>query len=83
MNDPLGTSIDDSKPIFSVSIDDAVRLTGICRSRIYDLINAGTIDARKFGKSTIILADSLRDFLANLPSARSKKHPVPQLLNQK
>lgn len=80
MNDLLGINTDFP---MSVSIDDASRLTGICRSRIYDLINAGAIDARKFGKSTIILTDSLKKFLAQLPPARSKKYPVPQLLNQK
>lgn len=83
MNHPFGISIENSNQIFSISIDDAARLTGICRSRIYDLINAGSIDARKMGKSTLILGDSLRKFLENLPPARSKKFPVPQLLNQK
>ena len=80
MTDLLGTSIDD---LLGISIENAARLTGICRSRIYHLIDAGKIDAKKHGKSTIILADSLRKFLTDLPSAKSKKFPVPQLLNQK
>jgi hypothetical protein len=80
MKDLVGVNIDD---LIGISIENAALHTGICRSKIYNLINSGKIDARKHGKSTIIMVDSLKKFLADLPSARSKKYPVPQLLNQK
>ena len=80
MKNLVGVNMDD---VLGISIENAAILTGICRSKIYILINAGKIDAKKCGKSTIILTDSLRRFLADLPSARSEKYPVPQLLNQK
>lgn len=66
MSDPLGINIEE---ILSLSIETAARITGICRSRIYTLIANGSIDAKKFGKSTLIDAASLRRFLADLPSA--------------
>ena len=68
MNDPLGINIEE---IFTLSIETAARITGICRSRIYILIADGSIDAKKLGKSTLIDAASLRRFLADLPPAKS------------
>lgn len=38
----------------SVRIRTAVQLTGISRSRIYELIAAGEIEAIKVGRSTLI-----------------------------
>ena len=62
--------IDEELASMAVSIETAARLTGICRSRLYYLIAEGRIDARKYGKSTLILADSLRKFLSDLPPAK-------------
>jgi hypothetical protein len=36
---------------------------------MFDLIKRGEIDARKVGRRTIVLADSLRDYLARQPRA--------------
>lgn len=47
----------------SVRISDAVRLTGLSRSKIYQLIAAGEIETAKVGRSTIIPLRSLRDFI--------------------
>lgn len=44
----------------SVRIPDAVRMTGLSRSRIYQLIAAGDIEAAKVGRSTVVLVASLR-----------------------
>ncbi|WCM26273.1 helix-turn-helix domain-containing protein [Sphingomonas sp. QA11] len=44
----------------SVRISTAVRITGICRSTIYELIGDGTIETVKIGRSTFILYPSLK-----------------------
>ena len=47
-------------PPISVRIPEAVRLTGLSRSRIYELMKAGSIEHVKVGSSTLILFESLR-----------------------
>jgi hypothetical protein len=51
-----------AEPI-SVRIPEAVRLTGLSRSRIYELMKSGDIEYSKVGSSTLILVRSLRDFV--------------------
>lgn len=58
-NHRRGTS---AEPI-SVRIPEAVRMTGLSRSRIYELMRAGEIRYSKVGRSTLILVDSLRSFV--------------------
>ena len=50
-------------------IDDAKRLIGCGTTRIYQLIGSGALDARKSGNRTVILAESLRHYVTNLPKA--------------
>jgi excisionase family DNA binding protein len=54
------------------SIREAVGATGgaVPRTTIYKLIKEGRLDARKSGRRTIVLADSLRKYVENLPPAR-------------
>ncbi len=47
----------------SVRIPEAVRLTGLSRSRIYELMKSGDIEFAKVGSSTLILVESLRGFI--------------------
>jgi hypothetical protein len=47
----------------SVKIREAVRLTGLSRSRIYELMRSGDINYAKVGSSTVILVESLRSFV--------------------
>ncbi len=47
----------------SVKIPEAVRMTGLSRSRIYELMRSGDIEYAKVGSSTLILVDSLRSFV--------------------
>jgi excisionase family DNA binding protein len=51
-----------AEPI-SVKIPEAVRLTGLSRSRIYELMRSGDIEFAKVGSSTLILVESLRRFV--------------------
>ncbi|MET0307816.1 MAG: helix-turn-helix domain-containing protein [Sphingomonas sp.] len=53
------TDPDAMEPI-AVRISTAVKLTGICRSTIYELIGDGTIETVKIGRSTFILYPSLK-----------------------
>lgn len=47
----------------SVKVPEAVRLTGLSRSRIYELMKSGDIAFAKVGSSTLILVESLRQFI--------------------
>lgn len=43
--------------------------TGHGTTKIYELIGAGILDARKAGGRTLITGDSVRAYVANLPRA--------------
>lgn len=57
-----------------VRIREAVRLSGLSRSRVYELMRSGDIEFAKVGGSTLILLDSLRRFIE-----RSRVSPAPAL----
>jgi len=48
----------------TVRIPTAIRLTGIGRSKIYELIKAGEIETVKIGTSTLLKVESLRRLVA-------------------
>jgi excisionase family DNA binding protein len=45
----------------TVRISTAVRITGLSRSRIYELIQAGDINVTKVGRATLVQYQSLKD----------------------
>lgn len=47
----------------TVRVPEAVRLTGLSRSRLYELMRSRDIGFVKVGCSTLILVDSLRGFI--------------------
>ncbi len=51
----------------AVTIPNAVRLTGISRTKLYQEINERKITAIKSGRRTLIPFDELQAYLANLP----------------
>jgi excisionase family DNA binding protein len=55
-----------------LTIQDAAKYAGFSRSRIYEEMNAGRLDARKAGRRTLISRASLDDLLASLPRAATK-----------
>lgn len=57
-----------SVPVLSVKIEDAPRVTGQSRTRIYEAVRDGRITARKDGKQTLIEIDELRRYLRSLPT---------------
>jgi len=52
-----------------LSIAEACAMAGLGRTKLYQAIGAGSLQARKFGKRTIILRADLRAFLEGLPRA--------------
>lgn len=62
----------DEKLVLAFSIRDACAAVGVGRTKLYALINEGKLDARAIGGRTVIPAASLRNFVANLPSAAIK-----------
>lgn len=49
----------------SVRIPQAVRMTGLSKSKIYQLIASGDIEAAKVGRATVVFVASLRSFLCS------------------
>jgi excisionase family DNA binding protein len=51
------------------TVSEAVKTTGLARTRLYELAGQGRITFRRAGRRTVILADDLRTLLASLPPA--------------
>ena len=64
--------------VVALSLNDAAKRFGIGRSKLYRLIGDGEIEARKVGKKTLIMAESLRRFVENAPRATTvqRSHPA-------
>lgn len=62
------TKADLPAPI-AFSIADAVRAAGVSRTRLYDALARGELEARKAGRRTVIEADALRRWIASWPRA--------------
>jgi excisionase family DNA binding protein len=54
-------------------ITDVCETTGLGRTTIYAALRDGHLRARKFGRTTVVLADDLDAFLKALPPARSHR----------
>ncbi|MGF7156424.1 helix-turn-helix domain-containing protein [Novosphingobium gossypii] len=61
-----GPRVGRTDPI-SVRIPEACRLTGIGRSKLYELIANGTIDVAKVGAMTLVTFESLRRLIEDAP----------------
>lgn len=57
------------KPI-AITIPDAVKVSGLSRSRLYEALKNGSLSARKAGRRTLIGFADLETYLANLPTYR-------------
>jgi len=67
----------------SVRIPAAVRLTGMSRSRIYQLMKDGELEFVKIGSSTIILVDSLKRVIESRRSASAGLFPSNKRQSQR
>jgi excisionase family DNA binding protein len=52
---------------FNLTVNDAVKASGISRSRLYEALKAGNLKARKAGRRTLIETAELKRFVADLP----------------
>jgi excisionase family DNA binding protein len=50
--------------------EEAAAVSGIGRTKIFAAIKVGHLEARKYGRATIITRDALRRFLESLPVRR-------------
>ncbi len=55
----------------SVTIPDAVRLSGCSRSALYVALKRGDLPARKAGRRTLISFADLQAYLASLPEYKA------------
>jgi excisionase family DNA binding protein len=53
-----------------MTLEAAAANTGLSRSRLYQLLGAGEIEHRKIGRRTMILSQSLVDFIQRQPPAK-------------
>ena len=59
-------------PVLAVSINEAVRISGVGRTSIYEAIGDGRVEAVKCGSKTLVLIESLRAFIASLPRIQAR-----------
>ena len=53
----------------TLSVEDSCSISGLSRSFLYDLMVRQQLEFRKAGTRRLIVAESLRRYLANLPTA--------------
>jgi len=51
------------------TVAEAVKVTGLARTRLYEMAGEGRLTFRRAGRRTVILADDLQRLLAALPPA--------------
>ena len=59
----------DGIQLLTVTIPDAVRISGLSRSEIYRRLGTGDIEGRKSGSRTLIVWASLKAYIDCLPAA--------------
>ena len=64
---PLASPTDTEAQVepLTVRVSTAVKLTGISRSRIYELIQSGDLKVKKIGRSTLIPFSALKALVAS------------------
>jgi excisionase family DNA binding protein len=67
MNAPASTAMAPAIAInpITVSISEALRLSGLGRTRLYELVMNGDIKSRKLGKRRLVDYASLKHYLTN------------------
>lgn len=56
----------------TITIQRAIELYGFGRTKLYELIQRGDIEAVKLGRRTLLRADSIRAFIDSLPRMTSE-----------
>ena len=52
----------------ALSIEQVCRVSGVGKTKLYELIAAGTLKSRKVGRRRLVLLTDLNDFLQSLPT---------------
>ena len=60
--------------LIAVDVKEAARITGLSRSKIYELIQDRDIVAKKLGRRTLIEVSVLRNYISKLPAFASPSH---------
>ncbi len=68
---PKATRTNHAEPL-AVRIPDAVRMTGIGRSKLYELIASGDLETIKIGRCTLVTVDALKALLAKARATNYK-----------
>jgi len=71
---PKATRSSGAEPL-AVRIPDAVRMTGIGRSKLYELIASGDLETVKIGRCTLVTIDALKELLARARAASHRCNP--------
>jgi hypothetical protein len=71
--DNLTKNLAGSEP-FLVPVSQASAMIGRCPRAIYDLMAVGELKAVKSGRSTLIIYDSIKNYVTNLPAAKIKQY---------
>src|SRR3546814_7743891 len=64
----------------TVRIPDAVRMTGLSKTKIYDLIASGEVEAATVGGATVVFVASLDDFLRAQRQLTRRHHAGPSTI---
>lgn len=56
----------------TLTIPEAVKATGLSRSRLYESLKDGTLSGKKAGRRTLILFADLENYLASLPNYQAE-----------
>jgi excisionase family DNA binding protein len=57
---------------YTFNVPTAAAAIGISRARLYQLIGAGDLEARKVGSKTVVLRSEIERYVAGLPVAAIK-----------
>jgi excisionase family DNA binding protein len=57
--------------LITVDVKEAARITGLSRSKIYELIQDQDIVAKKLGRRTLLEVSVLKDYISQLPTFKS------------
>ena len=58
--------------LITVDVKEAARITGLSRSKIYELIQDQDIVAKKLGRRTLIEVSVLKNYISKLPAFTSQ-----------
>ena len=62
-----------SLDLISVSLQQAVTMTGISYTKLYDDAKRGILRSRRNGKKYIVKVDDLREYVDSLPSGSDEQ----------